>query len=64
MEAVYEDTSSNQYSEEIQLPLRVEGRPDLELVNASTEMKAGETRQLHVNVENTGEQDAESVLQE
>lgn len=61
MNAVYEDTSSNQYSEEIRLPLRVEGRPDLELVNASTEMKAGETKQLHVNVENTGEQDAESV---
>ena len=61
MSATYEDTSSNTYTEKIELPLRVEGRPDLEIVNSSTEMKAGETKQLHVKVENTGEQDAESV---
>ena len=57
----YEDESGNPYSENLQVPLRVEGRPDLELVNASMEMKAGETRELRVKVENTGEQDAESV---
>ena len=61
MSATYEDTSSNTYTEQIELPLRVEGKPDLEIVNSSTEMKAGETKQLRVNIENTGEQDAESV---
>jgi hypothetical protein len=59
--ANYEDTSSNEYSEELNVPLRVEGRPDLELMDSNTEMKAGETSQLRVNVRNTGEQDAESV---
>ena len=61
MSATYEDTSSNTYTEKIEPPLRVEGRPDLEIVNSSTEMKAGETKQLRFNVENTGAQDAESV---
>lgn len=59
--AEYEDTSSNSYAEELEMPLRVEGRPDLELVNASTEMKAGETSELRFNISNTGDQDAESV---
>ena len=61
LKATYEDESGNPYSETIRAPLRVEGRPDLELVDAETEMKAGATEQLHVKVENTGEQDAESV---
>jgi len=61
MSATYGDTSSNTYTEKIELPLRVEGKPDLEIVNSSTEMKAGETKQLRFNVENTGAQDAESV---
>jgi hypothetical protein len=61
MEATYEDTSSNPYSEELKLPLRVEGRPDLELKNSGKKMKAGETSQVRLKVENTGEQDAESV---
>ena len=59
--AEYEDTSSNSYTEKLEMPLRVEGRPDLELFNSSTEMKAGESSRLRVKVENTGEQDAESV---
>ena len=59
--ANYEDTSSNEYSEELNIPLRVEGRPDLEVVNSNTQMKAGETSKIRVNVRNTGEQDAESV---
>jgi len=57
----YEDESGNEYTEKLQVPFRVEGRPDLELVNSSTSMKAGETQELRVNVENTGMQDAESV---
>lgn len=57
----YEDSDSNVYTENISTYLRVEGRPDLEVVNSSMEMKAGETTQLRVKVENTGEQDAESV---
>lgn len=59
--ANYEDTSSNPYSEELEIPLRVEGRPDLELVDPSMEMKAGATSELRVKIKNTGEQDAESV---
>jgi hypothetical protein len=61
LSASYEDESGNIYSEDLDIPLRVEGRPDLEIVNSNTEMKAGETSQLRVNVRNTGEQDAESV---
>lgn len=59
--ADYQDLSSNPYTEEISLPLRVEGRPDLELIDASTRMDAGETSTLHMQAKNTGEQDAESV---
>lgn len=57
----YEDTSSNAYSEELNIPLRVEGRPDLEVVDSNTQMKAGETSEIMFKVKNTGEQDAESV---
>jgi len=57
----YEDTDSNSYSEEMTVPLRVEGRPDLELRNNSLEMKAGATSQLRLTVANTGSQDAEAV---
>lgn len=61
MEAVYEDESSNIYEEVIEVPLRVEGRPDLEIMDQHLEMKAGETSQLRFNISNTGHQDAESV---
>lgn len=61
LKATYEDESGNPYSETLKAPLRVEGRPDLELVDAETEMKAGATKHLHVKIENTGQQDAESV---
>ena len=61
MKASYEDESGNTYSETLKMPLRVEGRPDIELADATTEMKAGATSDLRVEVENTGEQDAESV---
>jgi uncharacterized membrane protein len=61
LRANYEDTSGNKYSEELQAPLRVEGRPDLELVDSESEMKAGESSQVMFRVENTGDQDAESV---
>ena len=57
----YEDTDSNSYTEEMRVPLRVEGRPDLELVNASKKMKAGSTSDLELTVVNTGSQDAEAV---
>lgn len=61
LSTTYEDESGNSYNEDLNIPLRVEGRPDLEIVNSSMEMKAGETSELRVNVRNTGEQDAESV---
>ena len=57
----YEDTDSNSYTEEMRVPLRVEGRPDLELVNTSMKMKAGSTSNLELTVVNTGSQDAEAV---
>jgi hypothetical protein len=59
--ATYEDQDGNPYSQELKVPLRVEGRPDLEIVNSSTVMKAGASKKLHVTLKNTGEQDAESV---
>jgi len=61
LETDYEDVEANRYSESLEASLRVEGRPDLELVNASVDMKAGETADLRVQVRNTGSQDAESV---
>lgn len=57
----YEDTDSNSYTDKMSVPLRVEGRPDLELANASMTMKAGSTADLELTVVNTGSQDAESV---
>jgi len=59
--AEYEDESSNTYTEELEMPLRVEGRPDLEVIDQKVEMKAGETSELRFNISNTGDQDAESV---
>ena len=61
LSATYEDESGNPYSEKLDAPLRVEGKPDLELVDSSVQMKAGSTADLRVKVRNTGEQDAESV---
>ena len=61
MKATYEDESSNLYTEELEVPLRVEGRPDLEVVDTNIEMKAGSTSEIRVNIKNTGEHDAESV---
>ena len=61
LSASYEDTDSNSYTEQLRVPLRVEGRPDLELRNFSMEMKAGSTSDLELTVVNTGSQDAEAV---
>ena len=61
MDARYEDESGNQYSQELRLPFRVEGRPDLEAVDSQASMPAGGSTNLEVDVENTGSQDAETV---
>ncbi|MFB6144558.1 MAG: COG1361 S-layer family protein [Candidatus Nanohaloarchaea archaeon] len=61
LKATYEDADGNPYSETLKVPLRVEGRPDLEVVGGQKVMKAGATKALRVSVRNTGEQDAESV---
>lgn len=61
LSAVYEDVGGNAYSEKISLPLRVEGKPDLELTGAEKTMMAGEDSSVRITVKNTGEQDAESV---
>jgi hypothetical protein len=62
LETSYEDTDSNDYNKTLSIPLRVEGRPDLELVNNSdVEMKAGGKKKISLFVRNTGSQDAEGV---
>ena len=61
MKANFEDESGNVYRENLEVPLRVEGKPDLELLDTKIEMKAGDKSELRVKVENTGDQDAESV---
>lgn len=61
LNAVYEDRSGNSYSETLGVPLRIEGRPDLETSHEKLRMKAGDTVDLPLEIENTGEQDAESV---
>lgn len=61
LSAVYEDESGNSYGERLEIPFRVEGRPDLEIVNSSMKMKAGGMKDLRLKVRNRGEQDAESV---
>ena len=61
LQTEYEDSDDNIYSENISTNLRIDGRPDLEVVNSSTEMKAGESSEIRINIENTGEQDAESI---
>ncbi len=61
LETEFEDISGNTYTETVELPLRIEGRPDLELVEKERKMRAGQTQTLDLKVRNQGEQDAESV---
>ncbi|MFB6144019.1 MAG: COG1361 S-layer family protein [Candidatus Nanohaloarchaea archaeon] len=61
LSTTYEDESGNPYTENLQVPIRVEGRPDLEIVNSKMEMLAGASKDLHLKIKNTGAQDAESV---
>lgn len=61
LETSFEDTDSNQYENTLTAPIRIEGKPDLELVNQKFTMKAGETSELYLKIKNTGSQDAESV---
>lgn len=61
LNTVYEDTDSNEYSQVLETPIRVEGRPDLELESVENVMAAGETSQLRLKVRNKGEHTAESV---
>ncbi|MFB6292041.1 MAG: COG1361 S-layer family protein [Candidatus Nanohaloarchaea archaeon] len=61
LRSTYEDTDSNRYTEELEVPLRVEGRPDLEIDPVVHEMEAGGEKALSIKIRNTGAQDAESV---
>ena len=57
----FEDTDSNQYEDTLNTPIRIDGKPDLELVDKEFMMNAGETSELHIEIKNTGSQDAESA---
>lgn len=61
LETLFEDTDSNQYNNTLGAPIRVEGRPDLELVSSEFNMKAGDSETIKLEIKNTGSQDAESV---
>lgn len=60
--ATYEDTDDRQYTKELTLPLRVEGRPYLTVTQASTpEIPAGETGTVRFTVQNEGSEEAEAT---
>lgn len=59
--SVYEDTDSNEYSQILEAPIRIEGRPDLELEQVSNIMSAGESGDFRLKVTNTGSHTAEGV---
>jgi len=61
LDTVYEDTDSNEYNQVLETPIRVEGRPDLELKSVDNSMAAGASSELRVMIENTGDHTAESV---
>jgi len=57
----YEDRSGNTYEEDIVIPVRVEGRPDLDITTEQTNVTSATSNTVAVTVSNTGEQDAETV---
>ncbi len=57
----YMDVDDNMYSKSIELPLRVKGRPYLEVVSSKGTAYAGSNGQLQVVIKNTGSESAESV---
>lgn len=61
LNTVYEDEDSNEYNQVLQAPIRVEGRPDLELESVENVMAAGATSNLRLEIRNDGEHTAESV---
>jgi len=42
----FEDTDSNQYEDTLNTPIRIDGKPDLELVDKEFMMNAGETQRI------------------
>ena len=61
LNTVYEDEDSNEYNQVLQAPIRVEGRPDLELESVENVMAAGATSTLRLEIRNNGKHTAESV---
>jgi hypothetical protein len=61
LNTVYEDEDSNEYNQVLQKPIRVEGRPDLELESVENVMAAGATSTLRLEIRNDGAHTAESV---
>jgi hypothetical protein len=61
LNTVYEDEDSNEYNQVLETPIRVEGRPDLELESVENMMAAGATSNLRLKIRNDGEHTAESV---
>ena len=61
LNTVYEDEDSNEYNQILQTPIRVEGRPDLELETVENVMAAGATSTLKLEIRNDGAHTAEAV---
>lgn len=57
----YKDFDNNEYAKVIDFPIRIDSRPNLEIVNTSGISKIGDSSQLEVYIKNTGEDTAESV---
>ncbi len=61
LSTVYEDTDSNDYTETLEVPIRIEGKPDLELESAENKMQAGGSGQVMLSITNEGSHTAEGV---
>ena len=57
----YEDQTGNEYEETMNIPLRIDGKPDLTVVTEAGNTTRGTTNQVRVTIQNTGSQDAETV---
>jgi hypothetical protein len=57
----YEDQTGNEYEETVNVPLRIDGKPDLTVVTEAENTTRGTTNQVRVTIQNTGSQDAETV---
>lgn len=61
LNAEYEDTDQNTYTESHVVPLRIDGRPHLQLTTTKTQIPIGETQDVQVEIKNNGTHTAENV---